>query len=83
MRGKICFDPVCQFRQRLRECVFEDDENFSRRSVGQRVLQNGVGRGKNVFGEENAQLPVGLNGSLNHGHGSNVESRRESFEFLF
>jgi len=50
----------------LGEGIFQHHERFAR--PGQHTLQQGIGRGKDVFGEKDAQLPANLNGALQQGH---------------
>ena len=70
--GKIFFNLRHQLRQRLGERIFQHDERFARRGVGEGVAQNQIFRRKNIFGEENAQRPADLNGSLEDRHGFNL-----------
>ena len=65
-----------QARQRLGERIFQDDEGFAQAGGGKRVAQNQVVRRKNIFGEENAQLPADLNGALDDRHDFNLNARR-------
>ena len=81
--GKIIFNLAFEFGQRLRERIFEDDENLARRGVGSASFKVEIVRRENVFGEEDAQLPADLDGALNHGHDSNLESWTGIFEFYF
>jgi hypothetical protein len=59
-----------KLRQGLGERIFQHHERFARRGIGEGVAQGEVVGSKNVFGEEDAQLPACLDGTLNHGHGS-------------
>jgi hypothetical protein len=68
VRGKIIFNLVFQSWQGLGERVFQHDQRLARAGVRERVAQHEVVRRKNIFGEENAQLPADLNGTLDDGH---------------
>ena len=65
-----------QLRQGLGERIFQHHERFARRDTGEDVAQGEVVGSKNVFGEEDAQLPVDLDGALDHGHAFNLNARR-------
>ena len=68
VNGKIIFNLLIQSGQRLGERVFQDDERLARAGVRERIAQDGVVRRKNIFGEEKAQWPADLNGTLDDGH---------------
>ena len=76
VRGKIFFNLAFQFRQRLRERIFQDDQGFARAGVGQHVLQDRIVRRKDIFGEIDAKLPADLNGAFDDGHGFNLDARQ-------
>ena len=79
--GKIIFDPAREIRLRLDERLINYHQRLACNGIGQHGFQNQVGRRKNIFGKEDAQIPADLNVALNDGHDSilNHAGRFSSF----
>jgi hypothetical protein len=71
-----------QRRHRLSERIFEKHENFAPGLMGEGIAEGEIVRCKDIFREENAQLPADLDGALDDSHGSNLR-RTSGFDENF
>jgi hypothetical protein len=72
-RVEIDFNQLFEFRLGLRESVVEDDEDFSLGGIGKGVSQDRIVGGEDILGEEDAQLPTDLDGTMNDRHSLNLK----------